>query len=509
MKKKIRILIIDDSEDDALLEVNQIKKSGYEVYFQCIDTANEMVEALQEEKWDIILADYSMPKFNGIEALELLKKSKLDIPFIIISGTIGEELAVEAMRAGAHDYIMKNNLKRLLPAVEREIQEAALRAERTLLEQKKKLAEERLKVFSHAVEQSPVMIILTDTNGIIGYVNPKLEDITGYTSADLIGSQYSSFHDEKTYGENNLSIVEYLELKKLWKEEIQKQKKDGTLFWTSVAISPIKDNDGNTIHYVIIEEDITNKKRIEKELIVAKEHAEESDELKTAFLQNMSHEIRTPMNAILGFSDLLIDQNKGCGEPNNYAQIIQNSCNDLLNIIDSILDIAKIESGQLSVFYGPCELKELFDDLLLLFDNNKIRLEKENIQFIFKSYSKTLTIESDPLKLKQILINLLNNALKFTDEGNVEVGYKFDKNQHIVFHVSDSGIGIPPEMHKKIFQRFFKLEQNGTKFLEGTGLGLAIVKEFLDLLGGKIWLESEPNVGSTFYFSLPCKVLKG
>jgi len=139
-EKTIRLLLIEDSEDDSLLVIRQIEKGGYNVYYERVETADKMKSALLEETWDIILSDYAMPHFNGLEALKLIKESGFDIPFIIISGTIGEEVAVEAMKEGAHDYIMKNNLKRLLPAVERELREAKSRAERKLLEQKQKQA---------------------------------------------------------------------------------------------------------------------------------------------------------------------------------------------------------------------------------------------------------------------------------------------------------------------------------------------------------------------------------
>ncbi len=507
MKASLKILIIEDSEDDALLEVHEIKKSGCDVIFECIDTAEDLKLALREKQWDLILADYSMPMFNGLEALNILKETGLDIPFIIISGKIGEEVAVEAMKAGAHDYIMKNNLKRLIPAIEREIHEAEVRLERNILEQKRKDTEKRLKVLSHAVEQSPVMVIITDKDGIIEYLNPKFIAITGFSGKDLIGSQYSSFVKDKKYGDNNLGLREYLEVENIWKGEIQKQKKDGSLFWTSISISPIKDDRGLTVQYVIIEEDISNKKKTEQELIIAKEKAEESDQLKTAFLQNMSHEIRTPMNAIMGFAELLVDKNKDDPQKRDYAQIVQNSSNNLLNVIDSILDIAKIESGQLTVYHETCDINELFEELFILFRGIKSRLQKDNIELMFKSTYETLNIKTDPVKLKQILINLLSNALKFTEEGSIEVGYIVEEEHTMVFYVDDTGRGIPEDMYEKIFQQFFKINQRNQKFLEGTGLGLAIVKELLDLLGGKIWLESKLGVGSRFYFSLPCKIL--
>ncbi|MDP3916087.1 MAG: ATP-binding protein [Bacteroidota bacterium] len=251
--------------------------------------------------------------------------------------------------------------------------------------------------------------------------------------------------------------------------------------------------------------DITERKRTEMELISAKEKAEESDRLKSAFLANMSHEIRTPLNSIIGFSELLVDPDYDTIQHRQYAQIIIDSGNNLLTIIGDILDISKIEAGQLQIVYSKLDVHKLIADIgkLFLLKTRKkgleLRLDPPNPQ-------KELIIESDVNRLRQILINFVGNSLKFTNSGFIEIGVK-KVGDFVQFHVTDSGIGIPKEYHDHIFERFRQVDQDHNRKYGGNGLGLAISKRLVELLGGAIWMESEPRKGSAFYFLVPISEL--
>lgn len=249
--------------------------------------------------------------------------------------------------------------------------------------------------------------------------------------------------------------------------------------------------------------------QLNEELLRAKERAEESDRLKTAFLQNMSHEIRTPMNAIMGFSELLSVNSNDKDKLEKFTGIISQRCNDLLEIINDILDIAKIESGQVTINMDEFSLRELFDELSVFFSEYQKRIRKDHLSFVVRTYGQCLNsyIISDKVKLKQIFINLINNAFKFTDSGRIEVGCRLADNETLEFYVSDTGIGIPADKQKVVFERFVQLKENSRMNLGGTGLGLSIVKGLLELLGGEIKLESEPGKGSTFTFSIPYKAV--
>lgn len=251
-------------------------------------------------------------------------------------------------------------------------------------------------------------------------------------------------------------------------------------------------------------------RKINIELENAKVKAEESNRLKTAFLQNMSHEIRTPMNAIMGFSELLVRNFDDKTKLEYFSNIINQRCNDLLAILNDILDISKIESGQLTVSNESCDLSSLFAELKNFFTEQQNRLDKKQINFFFTYNHEVdnLQILTDTVKLKQIFINLIGNAFKFTDSGSIECGCKLHDNNTLLFYISDSGMGIPLEKQEVIFDRFTQYNPSSTRLYGGTGLGLSIVKGLIDLLGGKIWLESEPEKGSTFFFTIPYKSAK-
>jgi PAS domain S-box-containing protein len=253
--------------------------------------------------------------------------------------------------------------------------------------------------------------------------------------------------------------------------------------------------------------DITERKQIELEAVLAKEKAEENDRLKTAFLQNMSHEIRTPMNAIMGFAGLMAKNFNNIEKLKQFSKIIDQRCNDLLAIINDILDIAKIESGQISVNYEECNLNELFSELLFFFKEYQIRTGKQAIEFSMQAlcHSCDNIIITDKVKLKQIFINLIGNAFKFTEKGKIAGGCKIDENNKLLFYVSDTGIGIPADKKEKVFERFTQLQHGSRMNIGGTGLGLSIVKGLIELLEGQIFLESELEKGSTFSFNLPLK----
>ncbi|HAF27664.1 MAG TPA: hypothetical protein DCG75_01330 [Bacteroidales bacterium] len=308
--------------------------------------------------------------------------------------------------------------------------------------------------------------------------------------------------------------------------------KDGHYIWINDRGKAIFDKDGNPIRIVGTHTDITEKQRIEEELhqyqalleekvkartielLEAKEKAEESDRLKSAFLANMSHEIRTPMNAIIGFSDLLTDPDLTSDQKHELINHINKNSNTLVYLIDDIIDIAKIEAGQLKINKTECNINQILSDVYQSFiETNsikedgpvKLKLEK-GIQ------NDNFTIHTDPVRFQQILINLIGNSLKYTELGYVECGYQVKTdttNSYLEFYVKDTGIGIPKSKHKHIFERFSKIEDSKTKLYRGTGLGLTITKNLVEMLGGKIWLESEEQKGSTFYFTIPVEEFKG
>lgn len=232
----------------------------------------------------------------------------------------------------------------------------------------------------------------------------------------------------------------------------------------------------------------------EKELIIAKDRAEESNRLKSAFLANMSHEIRTPLNAIVGFSTVLAEENKN-KEQQEYLDIIQKNSDLLLRLINDILDLSRLESGRVQFNFSLCDITQLCRDQIAIIN----RVKKNAIAYIFEA-DEPLSMVTDPQRLQQIFINLLNNAGKFTDTGTITLSYNIepDKNR-VIFSVSDTGCGIPKEKQRQVFERFEKLNE----FAQGSGLGLSICKLTINKMGGDIWIDPDYTKGSRFCFSHP------
>lgn len=321
-------------------------------------------------------------------------------------------------------------------------------------------------------------------------------DILGKTDFEVfLPEEAKNFmEDEKRIMEKGEAIINHVEPG--WGP-------NGEKIWLLVSKVPIKTPEGNILGMVGITTNITDQKKIEEQLIEAKEKAEQSDNLKTAFLNNISHEIRTPLNAIVGFSGLMNDPGLTDEKRDNYYQIISQSSNQLLMIISDIINIATIEAGQVKINNSKVAINPIIE---ILYQQHLANANFKHLKF---GYSKGLPdeeaiVETDETKFLEILSNLISNAIKFTEMGSVSYGYTRQK-ETLTFFVTDTGIGINTEHYEHIFDRFWRVDNKLTKSSRGAGLGLSISKTYVELLGGKIWLESEPHKGTTFYFTLPFK----
>lgn len=271
--------------------------------------------------------------------------------------------------------------------------------------------------------------------------------------------------------------------------------------WHLIALKKLKENEDILATIV----DINSWQTKIEELIKERDKAVESNRLKTSYLANMSHEIRTPMNAILGFAELISTTEPGNDERKEYLSLIRKSSNDLLNIIEDVIDIAKIEARQLKINPKNTNLSELLADIYSIYAEILANYNKPNISFLLSipELENNLIIQTDPKRLKQVISNLVGNAIKFTNEGQIELGFKLAENNIVYFFVKDSGCGIPYDQQKNIFEQFVQVEESYAGNTSGTGLGLTISKNIVSLLGGNIWVSSVPGKGSNFYFYLP------
>lgn len=374
--------------------------------------------------------------------------------------------------------------------------------EKKLADEALRESEERFRRLLQDVQNVSIQGYAPD--GTTQYWNKASEQIYGYTASEAIGKNLVDLIIPPDMHNEVKQAIKFMAStgRPIPASELMLMRKDRSLVevFSSHTIVQVP---GREQELFCIDIDLTERKRIERELLIAKEKAEESDRLKTAFIQNMSHEVRTPMNAIIGFSDLLQKNLDNKAKLTNFVQIINQRCNDLLVIINDILDVARIESGQLIVNADNFNLTDLFADLHQIFEVQQLRLKKNQIQFGLVlnpgPYDKVFT---DWGKLRQIFINLIGNAFKFTDRGRIEYGCNWSENGELIFFVSDTGIGIAADKHQYIFERFSQLQAHKNKTLGGNGLGLSIVKGLVELLGGSVWLESEPGKGTTFYFTI-------
>lgn len=365
----------------------------------------------------------------------------------------------------------------------------------------RKEAEETNLKLSRAVEQNPIGIMITANNGVIQYVNPKFCEMSGYSLSEIIGKNpsivKSGYHDAPFYAD----LWNTIKSGKNWYGDLRNRKKDGTLYWESMIISPLVDKNGKVLNFIAVREDVTGKKQMIEDLKNAKEKAEESDRLKTAFLQNISHEIRTPLNGILGFSELLIQEWTTPDDRVEYNDAIQHSGKRLMEIVSNILDISIIEAGQMVLAPERFNVNNFIIELYNFYQGQASR-KNLNMRYEFGLPAESALLTADTTRLYQVLNNLLNNAIKFTKSGEVVFGYKVE-NESLLFFVKDTGIGISGEHFARIFDRFYQVEQSSTRTYEGAGLGLAISEGLVLAMGGKIWMESEKDKGTTFYFTIP------
>ncbi len=365
----------------------------------------------------------------------------------------------------------------------------------------RKQAEDDIRRLSTAVEQSPSMVVITDTEGKLEYVNPKFTELTGYSSAEAIGQKSnilkSGVQDIEFYKE----MWQIIESGKVWRGQFHNKKKNGELFWEAASISGILNESGEVINFIKMGEDITQQKITEAELKIALEKALESDRLKSAFLSNMSHEIRTPMNGVLGFINLLNEPNLSKSKISKYSEIINKSGTRLLNTINDIIDISKIEAGEVVLTknetFIDTEIEELYSFFLPEANKKGLSLFVEPA-----SSSRQLMVITDSHKLHGVLTNLIKNAIKYTERGHITFGYSL-KDDFIEFFVEDTGIGIPKNRLQAIFNRFEQADIEDKSVFEGSGLGLAISKAYTEMLGGEIFVESTEGEGSKFTFTIP------
>ncbi len=499
----------------TLLDITERKnsenalKESEQKYRKLISSANDSILIAETETGKIIdankkaeiLLDRKRDEIIGLHQSEIHPKDKKKQ----YNGLFKTRVSMSEGFSGMEIYVEQKNGKQIPVEVSSSLltlggKSIMLGIFRDITDRKQ--AENQIRKLSQAIEQSPSSIVITNLDGAIEYVNPRFTQLTGYEPEEAIGRNSKFLQSGKTPREVYTDLWAQLEKGKDWRGEFHNKKKNGELYWESASISPIKNADGKITHYLAVKENITEAKALNEELIRAKEKAEESDRLKSEFLAQMSHEIRTPLNVMLSYNSLIKDELSET--PSDDLQSAFNSIDSagkrLLRTIDLILNMAAIQTGYIDVNNTKVDVAKVIVQLIKEFNYT---ITNQNIELFYKIDADYTQINADDYIVSEIFQNLINNAIKYTPGGKVEViVYERDDNKLYV-DVIDTGIGISEEYLPKLFLPFTQEETGYSRKFEGNGLGLALVKNYIDLLGATISIKSTKGKGSKFTVCFP------
>jgi len=370
----------------------------------------------------------------------------------------------------------------------------------------RKISKQTIEELEFIISNIPDLIIRINSQSKITFINAASVIFFNKEPDMLIGQDLS-----KLFRDSGMTHLEHDLFAKIFKTreaeiiEGDIQPHSGTLRSVEIRILPEPLDISEEQHLIMLIRDVTLRKEAERKLFLAKQKAEESDMLKSAFLANMSHEIRTPLNAIVGFSQIIMDEDLTREEQEQFFGYIRQNSDQLLSLVNDIIDLSKLESNQLIIRESVANLNQIMDEMKSLAENEKKNREKEHLLVYLDNaeIEEVSLILVDHFRLKQILTNLLVNAIKFTPKGYIQFGYRLKDNDTLLFFVRDTGIGIPENKKEEVFHYFHQLDNSLNRANTGTGLGLAICKRLLEIMKGNIWIQSEPSKGTSFFFTIP------
>jgi signal transduction histidine kinase len=504
----LQLLVAEDSEDDFEILLRELRKGGYVVSAERVKSTAELDAALARP-WDLLISDWIMPGFGGRQVLEAIASRGLDLACIIVSGTPGEEPAVEALRAGALDFLSKDKPRRIVPAVQRALREAADRRARVRVERELRFSEKRYRT---GFELAPEALLSYDLDlRAIVDANAKATALFRCTRDELRLADLAALSPPRQPDGRSSSdaAAHYISRALAGESPVfpWQFQAAGELVPTETRIINLATVGHNIAQINII--DMRERLRAEEvrrrsaELEMQNRRIQEASRLKSEFLANMSHELRTPLNAIIGFAELLHDGQVDPDSPTHkeFLGDILSSGRHLLQLINDILDLAKVEAGKLEFRPEQVEAPRLVNEVIAILRttaaHKRIRLDTQVDPSV-----AALTI--DPARLKQVAYNYLSNAIKFTPEGgNVTLRIRPEAGEQFRLEVEDTGIGIASTDLGRLFVEFQQLEAGAAKRHQGTGLGLALVRRLVEAQGGSVGVRSVVGKGSTFHACLP------
>jgi PAS domain S-box-containing protein len=500
---KPALLIVEDDPDTAQL-ARRMLECRFRVEIAMDGEAG--LESWRARRHDLVLLDVMLPKRSGAEVLcDIFKESPVQA-VVIMTANAPAELTEAVMLSGATDFISKpfeaEPLRRMCETALRRHDLILINEEGALRQRAMRRMLAELQNQKFALDQHCIVTI-SDAQGRLTYVNDKFIEISQYSREEILGQDeriiHSGHHSQSFFKEMRGTLL----ARKVWRGEICNRKKDGGLYWTDATLVPFLGAEGGHYQYFGIYTDITERKQAEAALIEARDHALEAARLKSEFLATVSHEIRTPMNAILGMTELLQDTALNA-EQSDCVGALRQSGENLLRIISDVLDFSKIEAGKLHIERVDFRLLEVIESVLDALTPGARQKRISLMSYVAPEIPPVL--QGDPGRIRQVLINLVGNAIKFTAQGSVTVGAALDLGDDtqstVRISVTDTGIGITEQAGKKLFQPFTQADGSTTRKYGGTGLGLSICKNLVNMMGGEIGFESRAGKGSTFWFTI-------
>jgi protein-histidine pros-kinase len=499
MQDALNILHLEDNQLDAELIRETLTAQGIVANISPLQTEEEFRSSLGNGNVDLILADYSLPGFNGMTALAIVRENRPDLPFIFVSGTIGEENAIDGLKSGATDYVFKHRLQRLGLSVRRALSEVEERLRRKVADEALRESEARYRRLFESAKDG--ILILDAGSGQIVDVNPYLIEMLGFSKEEFVGKELWQIGLFKDVAASRLAFTELQQRGYIRYEDLPLETREGLVRPVEFVSNIYLEGESQVIQCNI--RDITERKRFEQTLREKNIELGNANLAKDRFLANMSHELRTPLNAIIGFTGTLL---MGLPGPLNADQehqlsIVQTGARHLLSLINDLLDLARVESGKVEIKYEPLVCQDVVEEVAAAL---RPLAEGKGLEFKIKAPKSSVRIAADRRILSQILINLSNNAIKFTEEGQVRIRLRTRQSNGQTLasiEVIDTGIGIRIEDQEKLFQAFQQVRADHRS--EGTGLGLYLSQKLAILIKGKIEFESEYGKGSTFRLLIP------
>ena len=538
MKGVIQILHLEDNLADRELVRQLLVEGGIECVVMYVYTREEFTSSVQNGKWDVILADYALPDFDGAAALEIARRHCPHTPFIFLSGVMGEDVAVESLKSGATDYVLKQRMKRLCPAVRRALKEAEVQAELESRTAEVLASARRSETFFRGLlEAAPNAVVVTNAQDEIVLVNHETEKLFGYRRKELIGQWIKLLLPERCKDGHQQTRPTLLAVPHVTGNglDFYGRRQDGTEFPVEIRLGPLATKEGILVSSTIV--DITERRRFEQTLQeknVELENAalqlqttneklnkqiargeltnreleqsrKEQNKLRDEFFSNVSHELRSPLTAIYQFVTILLDGLAGELNPqqHEYLTITLRNINQLQAMINDLLEITRAQAGKLRI---ELQCTSVCDALVYTIDTFQGAATFKGITLSLDKQCRVPSVCADPRRIRQILTNLVDNAIKFTPaNGAVKLQARVleEDPAFVVLGVSDSGCGIGPDKTERIFEHLYQITHPGQAGRKGLGLGLYIAKELVTKQGGRIWVSSEPRKGSHFFFTVP------